>query len=67
MQACEGARNRRQETNVLIVSILPVVVVNLALGANVARYGMFITAGRDDDVYWYSFSNHYTNRAFTQP
>lgn len=22
---------------------------------------------RDDDVYWYSFSNHYTKRAFTQP
>ena len=24
--------------------------------------------GDDDDVvYWYSFSNHYTKRAFTQP
>ena len=23
--------------------------------------------GDDDVVYWYSFSNHYTKRAFTQP
>ena len=22
---------------------------------------------KDDVVYWYSFSNHYTKRAFTQP
>ena len=34
MHACGGARNRRQETNVLIVSILPAVVVNLALRSN---------------------------------
>ena len=31
----------------------------------------FWTLGRvvvdDDVVYWYSFSNHYTKRAFTQP
>ena len=31
MHACGCVRNRRQETNVLIVSILPAVVVNLAL------------------------------------
>ena len=34
MHACGSARNRRQETNVLIVSILPAVVVNLALRSN---------------------------------
>ena len=31
MHACRCARNRRQETNVLIVSVLFAVVVNLAL------------------------------------
>ena len=34
MQACECARNRSQETNVLIVSVLFAVVVNLALRSN---------------------------------
>ena len=34
VHACGGARSRRQETNVLIVSILPAVVVNLALRSN---------------------------------
>ena len=26
-----------------------------------------LTTLKDDVVYWYSFSNHYTKRAFTQP
>ena len=34
MHACGGARNRRQEGDVLIVSVLPAVVVNLALRTN---------------------------------
>ena len=34
MHACGCARNRRQETNVLIVSVLFAVVVNLALRSN---------------------------------
>jgi len=34
VHACGGARNRRQESNVLIVSILPAVFVNLTLRSN---------------------------------
>ena len=34
VNACGCARNRRQETNVLIVSVLFAVVVNLALRSN---------------------------------
>ena len=34
MHACGCARNRRQETNVLIVSVLLAIVVNLALRSN---------------------------------
>ena len=34
MHACGCARHRRQETNVLIVSVLFAVVVNLALRSN---------------------------------
>ena len=34
MHACGCARNRSQETNVLIVSVLFAVVVNLALRSN---------------------------------
>ena len=29
--------------------------------------GTSSTYSDDDVVYWYSFSNHYTKRAFTQP
>ena len=42
MHACGCARNRRQETNVLIVSVLFAVVVNLALRSN--------AQGRIEDV-----------------
>ena len=34
MHACGGARNRRQEGDVLIVSVLIAIVVNLALHSN---------------------------------
>ena len=34
MHACGGARNRRQEGDVLIVSVLVAIVVNLALRSN---------------------------------
>ena len=34
MHACGGARNRRQEGDVLIVSVLIAIVVNLALRSN---------------------------------
>ena len=34
MHVCGGARNRRQEGDVLIVSVLVAIVVNLALRSN---------------------------------
>ena len=43
VHACGGARNRRQESNVLIVSILPAVFVNLTLRSN--AHGRIKVAG----------------------
>jgi len=37
-----------------------------ALGKGAWRLALGGPSG-DDVVYWYSFSNHYTKRAFTQP